>query len=66
MLNECMYDVIRLYCISSQLALVKPGALGIQSHAPGFLKLLWFTRWYVCASAPGGINNQWHYNYGVI
>ena len=28
-------------------------------HAPGFLKLLWFTRWYVCVSAPEGINNQW-------
>ena len=29
--------------------------------APDFLKLLWFTRWYVCVcvSTPEGINNQW-------
>ena len=45
-------------------------------RAPGFLKLFWFMCWYVCvsvclcicvsvylcvcASAPEGINNQWH------
>ena len=26
---------------------------------PGSLKLLWFTCWYVCVSAPEVINNQW-------
>ena len=28
-------------------------------RVPGFLKLLWFARRYVCVSAPKGINNQW-------
>ena len=27
---------------------------------PGFLKLLWFVRRYVCVSASEGINDQWH------
>ena len=35
----------------------KPGA-GLLK--PGFLKLLWFARWYVCVSLPEGINYQWH------
>ena len=28
------------------------------THEPGFLKSIWFTRWYVCifVSAPEGIN----------
>ena len=35
-------------------------------QAPGFLKLLWFMRWFVCVCrsvsvfTPEGINNQWH------
>ena len=43
---------------------IKPGAHGRRPHAPGFLKLLWFTCQYVCVSvcvsAPEGINNRWH------
>ena len=43
----------------------------VRPDAPGYLKLLWFTHWYVCVcvclsvclfvclSAPKGINNQW-------
>ena len=50
----------------------KPGVCGQRPRAPGFLKLLWFTHWYmcvcvclsvcmsVCVSAPVGINNHWH------
>ena len=45
----------------------KPGARGLRPRAPGFLKLLWFVRRYVCVcmcmcvcvSAPEAINNQW-------
>ena len=39
--------------------LIKPGTRGQRLHAPGFLKLLWFTHWYACVSSPEGINNQW-------
>ena len=28
--------------------LFKPGVLGQRPRAPGFLKLLWFARWYAC------------------
>ena len=35
----------------------------VAEGVPGFLKLLWFMCWYVCAcvcvSTPEGINNQW-------
>ena len=41
----------------------KPGACWLRPHAPGFLKLLWFTYRYVCVcvcvSALKGINNKW-------
>ena len=30
-----------------------------EGRMPGFLKLLWFTRWCVCVSTPEAINNQW-------
>ena len=28
----------------------KPGMRGLRLRTPGFLKLLWFTHWYVCVS----------------
>ena len=42
---------------------VKPSACGLWQCSPGFLKLLWFARRYVCLSVclsiSEGINNQW-------
>ena len=32
----------------------KPGARGLLPHMPGFLKLLWFVRRYVCVCPPQG------------
>ena len=42
------------YFICTLYKIFKPGA-----RAPGFLKLLWFARRYVCVSALEAINNQW-------
>ena len=33
---------------SSSKNVFKPGAHGLRPRAPGFLKLFWFARWYVC------------------
>ena len=46
-------------CGSVVTWIFKPGARGQRPRVPGFLKLLWFARWYVCVSAPKAINNQW-------
>ena len=41
--------------------LFQPEFLNQALCAPGFLKLIWFARRYVCVCVrPEGINNQWH------
>ena len=40
------------YTPNFMLTFVKPGARGRRPRAPGFLKLLWFARRYVCVCPP--------------
>ena len=61
------FDSLLLDIYFMDAGVFKPGACGLRPCVPGFLKLLWFVRWYVCAcmcvsvcvSAPEAINNQW-------
>ena len=75
--NNILYSFINLIYILLKDEIVqalvnnvfKPDARGRRPHAPGFLKLLWFTHRCtcvsvcafvcVCVSALEGINNQW-------
>ena len=49
---------------NSRFSFFKLGAHGQRLRAPGFLKLLWFARWYVCVSLC--VHPQGHYYYFII
>ena len=53
------YLIAHIQDFTTTLQFFKPGACGQRPCVPGFLKLLWFTRRYVCVSTPEAINNQW-------
>ena len=49
--NSVAFVNFSIQC-SSMMAVFKPGARGLRLRKPGFLKLLWFARRYVCMCPP--------------
>ena len=49
--NRVVKDCPKIFWVTDIICffkIIKPGVRGRRPCAPGFLKLLWFARWYVC------------------